>query len=192
MTENLPVFKTLQWVYHWCIRVNWWGAIEPRVLGKERGLSGWASNWIKSSDVGVWTGEGGGLFMVVFSHFEWSTLIYWDKVHSYGWQTQKITYCTYKIIWGSATFSRQLQVFVCTQWHGCVSYYFNISSEMSFLNGRLLEITLEKVYQGPLVEFLATNEQVPFTFSISHFANLQWMVYIWSHHTSDCEEAVIM
>ena len=51
MTEDLPV--SLQWLYHWCIRVNWWGAFEPHVLGKERGHSGGVSKQIKSSDIGV-------------------------------------------------------------------------------------------------------------------------------------------
>lgn len=81
ITENLPVFQTLQWLYHWWIRVNWWEALDPHVLGKERGHSGGASNRIKSSDIGVWARGGGGLSMVVFSHSEWSTVIYWDMVN---------------------------------------------------------------------------------------------------------------
>lgn len=130
-----------------------------------------------------------------------------------------VTYCTYKIIFFKANGSYR------SWWaHGGMVVVVVISTFRLRFDSKSWDYTGKSVsgaikIRRPLVDFLATNgavesyfEQVPvllvsvfnahahwltFSFSISYLANLQWLIYIWSHYVSDhfksdCEESVVM
>lgn len=143
--------------------------------------------------------------MVVFSLSEWSTgikyigTLYTDPQYHILYIQDNLGLCCFQCQW------QQLQVLVCTQWHRCVTY---IIISVLILNGQLHEIALVKVHKEvlrwwifcSLMELLSNilmNRSqycwclyLTHSFSISYLANLQWLVYIWSHSMCDCEEPV--